>query len=113
MRKTTTENKLLKGTLNPTREKQKTESKKDTDPEVIEYLNLIKEKLKKVWEKSNSPDVENDIDLQEKYIKVFIMLQKHYFSFKDLIPKKTESTDIISQMIREKELWKLNVDSNI
>ena len=103
-KKTTPEDKLLRGTANSTREKQKSEKIKNTDPEVVEYLSKIKTMLDFLWTKINTEEIKNDVDILEKYSKQFIMWQKHYFSYKDLVPQKIESTDIISELISNKEL---------
>ena len=102
--KSSTEEKRLKGTLNPTREKRKTELTNNTNIEVSSYLNKTKEMLDVLWIKINDQSIQDDIDKFEKYSKLFILWQKHYFSHLSYAPKQIEGEDIISQLINEKEL---------
>jgi hypothetical protein len=97
--KSTYEEKELMGTLNKTRDKKP----KDPDPEISEYLNKIKIMLDMIWKKLNDKNL-TDIEQIEKYSKLFIMWQKHYFTYRNLIPKKP-STDnnILAELINEKE----------
>jgi hypothetical protein len=98
-RKTTYEEKELRGTLNKTRDKKPT----DTDPEISEYLNKIKIMLDKFWKKLNDESI-TDIEQLEKYSKLFIMWQKHYFTYRNLIPKKVDGNDVMTELINNKEL---------
>jgi hypothetical protein len=97
-RKTSYEEKALKGTLNKTRDKKET----NPDPEISEYLNKIKSMLDMLWVKLNDPKL-NDAKELEKYSRLFIMWQKHYFTYKSFAPKKIENDDIISELINAKE----------
>jgi hypothetical protein len=98
-RKTPFEEKELMGTLNKTRDKKE----KNPDPEISEYLNKIKIMLDMFWGKLNDKNL-TDIELLEKYSKLFIMWQKHYFTYRSLIPKKqTTDNNILSELINEKE----------
>jgi hypothetical protein len=98
-KKTTYEEKELMGTLNKTRDKKPN----DPDPEISEYLNKIKIMLDKFWKKLNDKGI-TDIEQLEKYSKLFIMWQKHYFTYRSLIPKKIKGNDIMSELINNKEL---------
>jgi hypothetical protein len=96
--KTTFEEKELRGTLNKTRDKKP----KDADPEISEYLNKIKIMLDMFWKKLNDKSL-TDIEQLEKYSKLFIMWQKHYFTYRSLVPKKQVSDNILAELINEKE----------
>jgi hypothetical protein len=98
-KKSTYEEKELMGTLNKTRDKKP----KDPDPEISEYLNKIKIMLDMFWKKLNDKNL-TDIEQLEKYSKLFIMWQKHYFTYRNLIPKKVEGNDIMTELINNKEL---------
>jgi hypothetical protein len=98
-RKTTFEEKEMMGTLNRTRDKKP----KDPDPEISEYLNKIKTMLDMLWKKLNDKDL-TDVELLEKYSKLFIMWQKHYFTYRSLVPKKqTDTGNVLTELINEKE----------
>jgi hypothetical protein len=95
---TTYEEKEIMGTLNKTRDKKP----KDLDPEISEYLNKIKIMLDMFWKKLNDKNL-TDIEQLEKSSKLFIMWQKHYFTYRNLIPKKQTTDNILSELINEKE----------
>jgi hypothetical protein len=97
-KRTTFEEKELMGTLNKTRDKKP----KDPDPEISEYLNKIKIMLDMFWKKLNDKNL-TDIEQLEKYSKLFIMWQKHYFTYRSLVPKKQVSDNILAELINEKE----------
>jgi hypothetical protein len=93
------EEKEMMGTLNKTRDKKP----KDTDPEISEYLNKIKIMLDMLWKKLNDKNLK-DIEQLEKYSKLFIMWQKHYFTYRSLVPKKQmDNNNILAELINEKE----------
>jgi hypothetical protein len=97
--KSTYEEKEIMGTLNKTRDKKP----KDADPEISEYLNKIKIMLDMLWKKLNDKSI-TDIEQIEKYSKLFIMWQKHYFTYRSLVPKKQISdNNILAELINEKE----------
>jgi hypothetical protein len=98
-KKTTYEEKEMMGTLNKTRDKKP----KSPDPEISEYLNKVKIMLDMLWKKLNDKEL-TDIELIEKYSKLFILWQKHYFTYRNLAPKIIEDEDLISKLIKEKEL---------
>jgi hypothetical protein len=100
-RKTTYEEKSLKGTLNKTRDKDKINN---SDPEISEYLNKIKTMLDMLWQKINNTDIQDNVEQLEKYSRQFIMWQKHYFTYKNLAPKLIEDNDVISELLSNKEL---------
>jgi hypothetical protein len=58
--------------------------------------------LDMIWKKLNDPEL-YDVEELEKYSKLFIMWQKHYFTYKSLAPKKLKNNDIISELINNKE----------
>jgi hypothetical protein len=98
-KKTTYEEKEMMGTLNKTRDKKL----KDPDPEISEYLNKIKTMLDMLWKKLNDKSL-TDIDQLEKYSKLFIMWQKHYFTYRSLVPKKQSTdNDVLADLINGKE----------
>jgi hypothetical protein len=99
--KTTYEEKELKGTLNKTRDKK---SITNSDPEISDYLNKIKIMLDMLWIKINTQDIQDNVEQLEKYSRQFIMWQKHYFTYKNLAPKANENEDVISRLIKGKEL---------
>jgi hypothetical protein len=100
--KSTLEEKLQKGTANQTREKAKAEKAATTNPDVTGYLAKTKEILDNLWNKINEKDI--PIKDLEKYSRLFIMYQKHYFTYSNLLPKEIKSDDVISKLINEKEL---------
>jgi hypothetical protein len=92
------EEKERMGTLNKTRDKKPP----DPDPEIAEYLNKIKIMLDMLWKKLNDKNI-SDIEM-EKYSRLFIMWQKHFFTYRSLIPKKqTQSSSVLAELINEKE----------
>jgi hypothetical protein len=55
------------------------------------------------WKKLNDKNL-TDIEQLEKYSKLFIMWQKHYFTYRSLVPKKqTADNNILAELINEKE----------
>ena len=103
-KKSSTEDKILRGTINTTREKKNAALATNTDPDISEYLNKIKTMLDFLWVKINTANIQDDVELLEKYSRQFIMWQKHYFTYKNLAPKKIDNEDIISKLISNKEL---------
>jgi hypothetical protein len=98
-RRTTYEEKEMMGTLNKSRDKKP----RDPDPEISEYLNKVKIMLDKFWKKLNDKDL-TDVEQLEKYSKLFIMWQKHYFTYRSLVPKKQEKeNNVMAELINEKE----------
>jgi hypothetical protein len=98
-KKTTYEEKEMMGTLNRTRDKKP----KDPDPEISEYLNKVKIMLDMLWKKLNDKEL-TDIEQIEKYSKLFIMWQKHYFTYRSLVPKKQPTdNNVLAELINEKE----------
>jgi hypothetical protein len=96
---TTYEQKELMGTLNKTRDKKP----KDTDDQKIhKYLNDIEIMLDMLWKKLNDKNL-IDMEQLEKYSKLLIMFQKHYFTYRNLIPKKQTTDNILAELINEKE----------
>jgi hypothetical protein len=102
-KKSTYEEKELKGTLNKTRDRDKTKVN-NSDPEISEYLNKIKIMLDMLWQKINNKDIQDNVEQLEKYSRQFIMWQRHYFTYKNLAPKSIEDDDVISELLKNKEL---------
>jgi hypothetical protein len=98
---TTYAEKELMGTLNKTRDKKPKDI--DNDSKIYKHLNNIEIMLDKCWKKLNDENL-TDIEQIEKYSKLFIMFQKHYFTYRSLIPKKeTSENNILAELINEKE----------
>jgi hypothetical protein len=87
------------GTVNKTRDKVE----KNSDPEVSEYLNKIKVMLDFLWKKLNDEKTRGTVEELEKYSRLFILWQKHYFTYKSLAPQGVKKDDVLSELIREKE----------
>jgi hypothetical protein len=92
------EQKVLQGTLNKTRDKPP----KPADPEVSSYLLKVNSLLESYWKKPN--DVSLPLKEHELYLDMFLKLQKHYFTFKDYVPKgDTANNDsAIQRLIKNK-----------
>ena len=97
-RKTSYEDKLKNGTLNKTRDKQPTPA----NPEVASYLSQINVLLNKYWNNLNDDNL--PLKEQELYLDMFLKLQKHYFSYKDYVPKDGTVADksIIEKLVSNK-----------
>jgi hypothetical protein len=93
-RKTALEDEELMGTVNKTRDK-----KDDvTYDDVGEYLKKTKIMLDRIWIKLEKKDVSpEDLD---KYSRLFIMWQKHYFTYKSMLPKNT-TVGIVSKLLED------------
>ena len=100
--RSTTAEKILKGTVNTTREKAGRQKATNANPEVASYLTKTKEILDVLWNKIS--DVKTSTKDLETYSRLFIMYQKHYFTFSNLLPKEIKSNDIIGDLINSKEL---------
>lgn len=103
-KKSSSEEKVLKGTANSTREKQKANEILKATPEVADYLNKTKTMLDLIWKKLNAEDIQNNADQLDKYSKLFILWQKHYFAHCSYVPKAVDGEDAISRLISNKEL---------
>jgi hypothetical protein len=100
-RKTPYEEKLLKGTLNTTRDKPLVPV--NSNDEVAQYLNKTKNLLDNLWIKLEKPD-DYSIEQLEKYTKLFILLQKHYFAHREYLPKDNLADEsITAKLIRQKQ----------
>jgi hypothetical protein len=95
------EEKELKGTLNKTRDKKPKDI--DYNQKICNYISNIETVLDMLWKKLNDKNL-TDIKLIEKYSKLFILYQKHYFMYRSLVPKKqADNNNIITELINEKE----------
>lgn len=100
-KKSTLEDKLLKGSLNSTREKNNLKMA-NSNPDVAGYLSKTKEILDVLWGKISDKDI--TVKDLEAYSRLFILYQKHYFTYSNLLPKEIKSDDVISELINNKEL---------
>ena len=103
-KKSSLEEKINKGTINKTREKRKSEIANNTNPEVAAYLNKTQIMLDLLWKKLSDINIQDNAEQLEKYSKLFILWQKHYFSHLSYVPKDLKNDDIISKLIDEKEM---------
>jgi len=103
-KKSSLQEKLDKGTANTTREKAKAQAMQNSSPEVAEYLNKTKIMLDKLWIKLNTDEIQDNASELEKYSKLFVMWQRHYFSHLSYVPKEASNEDVISEMIGNKQL---------
>jgi len=103
-KKSSLQEKIDKGTVNTTREKRQEETIRNSSPEVADYLGKTKTMLDMLWVKLNNTDIQNNAIELEKYSRLFILWQKHYFNHLSFVPKNIESEDVISELIDSKKL---------
>ena len=101
-KKTSIEDKILHGTINKTREKNNAAKTTNTNPEVVSYLNKTKEILDNLWVKISDKNI--SVKDMEAYSRLFILYQKHYFTYSNLLPKEIQADDIMAELINNKEL---------
>jgi len=102
--KSSLQEKLNKGTANTTREKAAAAKVQNASPEVADYLSKTKTMLDLLWAKLNDAKIQESAAEMEKYSRLFIMWQKHYFSHLSFVPKNIQSEDVISELINNKDL---------
>ena len=102
--KTPLQEKLNRGTVNTTREKAAAAKVQNASPEVADYLGKTKTMLDLLWTKLNDAKIQDTANELEKYSRLFMMWQKHYFSHLSYVPKNIESNDVISELIDQKKL---------
>jgi len=102
--KSSLQEKLNKGTANTTREKAKAAKVQNASPEVADYLSKTKTMLDLLWCKLNDAKIQANANELEKYSRLFILWQKHYFAHLSYVPKSIQSDDVISELISNKDL---------
>jgi len=103
-RKSSLQEKTDKGTVNTTREKAAATKAQNASPEVADYLGKTKTMLDLLWNKLNDAKIQGNAAELEKYSRLFILWQKHYFQHLSFIPKTAQSGDVISELINNKDL---------
>jgi len=103
-KKSSLEEKLNKGTVNTTREKAAAANIQNANQDVADYLTKTTEMLNRLWEKLNDVSVQGNIGELEKYSRLFLMYQKHYYAHLQYLPKDIKNGDVISELISKKEL---------
>jgi len=103
-KKSSLEEKLNKGTVNTTREKARALNIQNANTDVADYLTKTKTMLDLLWNKLNNAKIQDNAIELEKYSRLFMMWQKHYFSHLSYVPKNIQSEDVISELISKKEL---------
>jgi len=102
--KSSLQEKLNKGTANTTREKAKAAKVQNANPDIADYLGKTKSMLDILWAKLNDPKIQDNAVELEKYSRLFILWQKHYYSHISYVPKDIKNEDVISNLISQKEL---------
>jgi len=98
------QDKINKGTVNKSREKAATAKVQNASPEVADYLSKTKTMLDLLWAKLNDAKIQDNAAELEKYSRLFILWQKHYFQHLSFVPKNIQSEDVISELINAKDL---------
>jgi len=98
------QDKINKGTVNKSREKAAVAKVQNASPEVADYLSKTKTMLDLLWAKLNNPKIQDSATEMEKYSRLFIMWQKHYYQHLSFVPKQVKDEDVISNLISQKEL---------
>jgi len=98
------QDKINKGTVHSTREKARAKNIQNASTDVSDYLGKTAEMLNRLWEKLNDSKTQENVGELEKYSRLFIMYQKHYYAHLQYIPKKIKNEDVISNLISQKEL---------
>ena len=102
--KSSLQEKLNKGTANTTREKAAAAKVQNASTDVSDYLGKTKIMLDLLWAKLNDPKIQDTATEMEKYSRLFILWQKHYYSHLSYVPKDIQSDDVISELIDHKKL---------
>jgi len=103
-RKSSLQEKLNKGTANATREKAAAAKAQNASPEVADYLSKTKAMLDLLWAKLNDAKIQDNAAELDKYSRLFILWQKHYFQHLSFVPKSIQSEGVISELISNKDL---------
>ena len=98
------QDKINKGTVNKSREKAAAFKVQNASPEVADYLSKTKTMLDLLWAKLNDAKIQDNAAELEKYSRLFILWQKHYFQHLSFVPKNIQSEDVISELINAKDL---------
>jgi len=98
------QDKINKGTVNKSREKAAAAKVQNASPEVADYLSKTKTMLDLLWAKLNDAKIQDTANELEKYSRLFMLWQKHYFQHLSFVPKNIQSEDVISELINNKDL---------
>ena len=97
------QDKINKGTVNKSREKAAAKVQ-NANTDVSDYLGKTKIMLDLLWAKLNDPKIQDTATEMEKYSRLFILWQKHYYSHLSFVPKHIQSDNVISELIQNKDL---------
>jgi len=98
------QDKINKGTVNKSREKAAAAAIQNANTDVSDYLTKTKTMLDLIWGKLNDAKIQDNAIELEKYSRLFILWQKHYFQHLSFVPKNIQSEDVISELINNKDL---------